>query len=131
MINENQYCKQNMLKQYTAKKSTLKSFIDVFKNKNFFAVIIANFAYLTSIVFIGTGMFYYVTVLPGLGQDVHSKFMLIIFALSIAFYIPINLIARKFGKKKLLVFAFILLGVTFLIFAIIGLLPVAIMSFPK
>jgi len=66
---------------------------------------------------------YYVTVLLKMDKTYNSTLVMIMFLLSFVFYLPVNLIAKKVGKKKLLVLAFGWFIVTFLYATFLGLYP--------
>jgi len=71
-----------------------------------------------------TGLLFYVTELMGL--DVAWSTILLVLMMVVAFvlYIPVNFLAKRLGKKKLIVFAFSFFAVTFGITALSGMLGV-------
>ncbi|HRV14657.1 MAG TPA: MFS transporter, partial [Spirochaetota bacterium] len=70
-----------------------------------------------------TGLVYYVTVLLQMDKAVYSQYMIILFALSFIFYVPVNVIAQKIGKKKLMIIAFILFSMGYVIASMLGWFP--------
>lgn len=71
--------------------------------------ILADFMYRLASTIVMTGFLYYVTVLLKLPAGRSDYFLLMIFAVHIALYYPVYLVAAKFGKKRLLTGAFIAL----------------------
>jgi Na+/melibiose symporter-like transporter len=95
----------------------------VVKNKNFMKFTFSDFAYWISLTFITSGMVYFVTVLLNLPKEFYSQLMLVMFLLSFVFYVPVNFIAKKVGKRRLLVIAFGLFIVTYAFSIFLGLWP--------
>jgi len=118
-IDERRYCEPNV-----STEGTFEAVRSAFKNKNFLFFTISDLAYWVALTFITTGLVYYVTVLLELDKAVYSQYMIILFALSFLFYVPVNLIAQKIGKKKLLVFAFVLYSLVYVIAAMLGWFPI-------
>jgi len=81
--------------------------------------------YWISLTFIQLGMNYYILVLLEMPAEMLSQLMLLMFALSFVFYAPINLLAKKIGKRPLLLLAFAILGCVFLFISQLGHLPVS------
>jgi glycoside/pentoside/hexuronide:cation symporter, GPH family len=118
-INEKKYCEPHV-----SKEGSFEAVKNAFKNKNFRFFTLSDLTYWLSLTFIQTGMQpFYVTKLLGLEESTASIFMLIMFACSFAFYVPVNFIARRFGKKKILVIGFITFSISFSFVAIMGRVP--------
>lgn len=94
-----------------------------FKNKNFLHFTLSDLAYWVSITTINAGLIYYVTVLLQLDKEVASTLQLMMFGLSFIFYGPTNFIAKKTGKKRLLIVAFVVFLLTFVVTLFLGKLP--------
>lgn len=118
-IDERRYCEPNV-----SNEGTFEAVKSAFKNKNFLFFTISDLAYWVALTFITTGLVYYVTVLLELDKAVYSQYMIILFALSFIFYVPVNLIAQKIGKKKLLIFAFVLYSSVYVVASMLGRFPI-------
>lgn len=118
-IDERRYCEPNI-----SNEGTFEAVLSAFKNKNFLFFTFSDLAYWVALTFITTGLVYYVTVLLQLDKAVYSQYMIILFALSFIFYVPVNIIAQKIGKKKLMIFAFILYSLVYVIAAMLGWFPI-------
>jgi len=105
--------------------SIFGSIIAAFRNKNFLRFTLSDLAYWVAITIINTVLVYYVTVLLGLPKEFNSTLVMVMFLLSFVFYIPVNIVARKVGKKPLLVAAFIWFIVTFVYAVFLGLYPLS------
>jgi Na+/melibiose symporter-like transporter len=66
---------------------------------------------------------YYVTVLLGLPKEFNSTLVMVMFLLSFVFYLPVNLVAKKVGKKPLLAAAFAWFIAAFVYAIFLGLYP--------
>lgn len=83
-------------------------------NRNFLLFIVADFSYFISVTIITSGLLYFVTVLLQLPESIGNKLMITMVLVSFIFYPITNMLARKIGKKKLVLFALVLLGAVFL-----------------
>jgi Na+/melibiose symporter-like transporter len=117
-IDERRYCESNV-----STEGTFEALRSAFKNKNFLFFTISDLAYWVALTFITTGLVYYVTVLLQMDKAVYSQYMIILFALSFIFYVPVNVIAQKIGKKKLMIIAFILFSMGYVIASMLGWFP--------
>lgn len=93
----------------------------VSKNKSFVAFFFGNTAYGTATYFFETGLIYYITVLALLEEGIQGPLTTVIGVLTLASYPLINKMAKKMGKKPVMLVGFILFMVTFLIVSALGL----------
>jgi len=117
-IDEKKYCESNV-----SQGSIFKSIVSAFRNRNFLGFTLSDLAYWVSITIINTVLVYFVTVLLGLPKEFNSTLVMIMFLLSFVFYVPVNLVAKRVGKKPLLVVAFLWFTVVFVYAAFLGLYP--------
>ena len=94
-----------------------------FRNANFKYYLISDFTYYTALSLMSSGLLYYVTVLLGLPDSDGGKFMGTMVLLSLLFYPFINVGAKKFGKKTLVLLAFGILSLIFVTIFFLGKLP--------
>ena len=94
-----------------------------FRNANFKYYLISDFTYYTALSLMSSGLLYYVTVLLGLPDSDGGKFMGTMVLLSLLFYPFINIGAKKFGKKTLVLLAFGILSLIFVTIFFLGKLP--------
>lgn len=102
--------------------SSLKA---TWRDLNFRFFLFSDLFYWLSLTFIQLGMNYYILVLLELPASLLSGLMLLLFALSFVFYAPINILAQRWGKRPLLIFAFCVLSLVFLIASQLGKLPLS------
>ncbi|HOC30502.1 MAG TPA: MFS transporter [Treponemataceae bacterium] len=95
----------------------------VISDKNFFVFTLSDFAYWISLYFINNGLMYYITVLLGLPKETYSFLFIVMFLVSFLFYIPVNFLARKVGRRRLLIIAFCLFGFLFAFCSLFGYMP--------
>ncbi len=96
-----------------------------FRNQNFIYYVIADFAYFAALSIIMTGLLYYTTVLLFPNDAEHGKqitgvLLAVMVVVSFVFYPIVNLLAKKIGKKPLVVGALIFYGLVFLCVYILG-----------
>ncbi len=96
----------------------------ILKDKNFRVFALSDFFYWMALTSIQLGMVYYVTVLIEQEKGQITFYSGILFAISFMFYVPINLITKKVGKKPMISLSFLVYIVVFLGMLFIGKLPV-------
>ncbi len=93
-----------------------------FKNKDFRSFVYSDVLYFTALTIFQTGLPFFVVSLMGL-QETHSATLFVLMtALSLLWYPLVNILAPKFGKKKMVMFAFLLFAVDYLLTAFSGII---------
>lgn len=105
-------------KKYSSSKPSsvpLKTSLrQTFKNKNFQLFIVADFSYFIAITIITSGLLYFVTVLLQLPESLGNKLMITMVLVSFMFYPIVNFLAKKIGKKIIVITSLALLSLIFL-----------------
>lgn len=117
-IDENRYCERT--------PSTVPLFEAVstaFRNAGFRYYVVADFAYFMALTIVNTGLLYYITVLLLLEEALVSGLLAIMVVLSFVFYPAVNLLARRIGKKPLIVVSFLWMSVIFFGVFFLGWMP--------
>lgn len=107
-IDEKKYC--------TAKPSTvspIEALRTTFANRNFDYYVVAAFSYFMGLTIITTGLLYYVTVLLGQPEALVGALLTAMVVVSFVFYPAVNLLAKKVGKKPLVVLSFLSMAAVF------------------
>ncbi len=109
LIDERRYCqsKPTSVPFFPALRQT-------FRNPHFIYYVIADFAYFMGLAIINTGLLFYITVLLGLPEALVGSLLAIMVLSSFVFYPLVNLLARKVGKKILVVISFLVMSFVFL-----------------
>ncbi len=117
-IDEKKYCRSHpsSLPLLTAMKQT-------FSNRNFRYYLGADFAYYMALYIITSGLLYFLKVLCSLPESMGVKLMATMVGVSLLFYPLVNLLAHKYGKKKVVLFSFLMLAVIFVFVYFLGILP--------
>ena len=113
LINEKEYDDTPPVKE-----NAFQSLSKAFANKHFRVFVLSDVIYWIGITIFNTGFIYYVEVL----LELNNNMILFIFMTFVTFvcYPIVNVLSRKFGKKKLLVWGFALFGFAFLVSAFAG-----------
>ena len=90
-----------------------ESVVKTFKNPQFQVFEISDVLYWVAITMFQTGMPYYITALMGLPDDMNFVLFAGMTLISLVFYAPVNVYAKKLGKKRLVAFAFFFFCVAF------------------
>jgi GPH family glycoside/pentoside/hexuronide:cation symporter len=104
-------------------ESPFRSLVQTLKNKHFVTFAGSDILYWLALTMFQTGLSYYITVLMGLSDTMTFPLFAVMTFCSLLFYAPVNLFAKKLGKKKLITFAFLFFSVTFLFTGFAGILP--------
>ncbi len=96
------------------------SVIKTFKNKEFQVFEISDILYWVAITMFQTGMPFYVTSLMGMDDSMNFVFFAGMTVISLLFYAPVNILAKKIGKKKLVAFAFFFFCLAFMVTSVCG-----------
>ena len=113
LINEKEYDDTPPVKE-----NAFKSLAKTFSNHHFRIFVLSDVIYWIGITIFNTGFIYYVEVL----LELNNYMILFIFMTFVTFvcYPIVNVLSRKFGKKKLLVCGFALFGLAFIVSSFAG-----------
>lgn len=100
--------------------SMISSLLKTFKNKNFKVFVLQDIIYWFGLTMFQTGLPFFVTCLLEFDEGMSTYMFIGLTALSLLFYPFVNSLVRKFGKKKLVIFAFVGFFLTFGFTAICG-----------
>lgn len=103
-----------------SESTALKSLAATFKNRDFRVFVASDIAYFLGITMFQTALPFFVTSLLKLDEGMSTVYFVLMTALSVLFYIPINKLTPKYGKKKLILFAFVVFTVSFVYTAFFG-----------
>jgi len=117
-IDENRYCERvpSTVPLFEAVRTT-------FRNQGFRYYVVADFAYFMALTIVNTGLLYYITVLLMLEEALVSALLTVMVVLSFVFYPAVNLLARRLGKKPLIVVSFFWMSVIFFGVFFLGRMP--------
>ncbi len=101
-------------------ESAFSSLVKTFKNKDFCLFVGSDIFYWVGLTMFQTGLPFFVTSLLNLSESMSTVFFVSMTALSLVFYIPVNLLVKKTGKKKLVILAFGMFAVAFIYTALMG-----------
>lgn len=93
-------------------------------NNSFFRIFVASdLVYWVAITIFQSALIFYVTVLLSLPEEMTGTLLVLLGLGSFVFYVPVNFIARRLGKKMLMLIAFCLFVATYMFGAFLGTLP--------
>ena len=107
-LDENKYCQQN-----NTAVPLLPSLKSVWQNHNFRYFAFSDLVYWLSITIIEIGMTYYVTLLLQLDLAYTTYFLTGAFFISFLYYVPVNMAAKRFGKKAVISVGFLVFALAF------------------
>lgn len=100
------------------KTSAFASLGKTFGNQHFRVFVLSDIIYWIGITIFNTGFIYYVENL--LQLDLYMVLFIFMTFVTFICYVPVNILSRRFGKKKLLFVGFLLFGLAFLVSAFAG-----------
>lgn len=95
-----------------------------FRNREFRIFAFSDLVYWIAMTMFQNTLLYYITVLLDLPEVMLGILLIMLGVGSFLFYAPVNFLAKRFGKKKLLIFAFLLFIVTYGYGSVLGKLPI-------
>ncbi len=98
----------------------LNSLGKTFKNREFRTFVTSDVLYWIALTMFQTGLPFYITELMGLDDGMTFPLFALMTVLSFVFYMPVNFLAKKLGKKKMVVFAFLFFSVAFFVTSFVG-----------
>jgi len=102
------------------KTTAFKSLIKTFRNKQFQSFVKSDVLYWIALTIFQTGLPFYITSLMKLDSGMTFLLFAIMTITSLIFYAPVNILSRKTGKRKLVLFAFFFFSAVFLLTAFCG-----------
>ncbi|MFN3704490.1 MAG: MFS transporter, partial [Thermoflexales bacterium] len=117
-IHERRYCRSQ-----PSSVPFVPALRETFRNRYFRYYVIADFSYFMGLAIINTGLLFYVTVLLDLAEALVGSLLAIMVLSSFLFYPLVNLLARKLGKKLLVVLSFFTMSAVFLGVYFLGRFP--------
>lgn len=100
--------------------TAISSLVKTFRNREFRIFVGSDIFYWMGLTMFQTGLPFFVTSLLELPESMSTVFFVAMTALSLAFYIPVNLLTRKFGKRNLVLAAFLVFAACFGYTALMG-----------
>ncbi len=114
-IKENEY-----VDSHPSEGSAFSSLVKTFRNGDFRIFVASDILYWLGLTMFQTGLPFFVTSLLGLSESMSTVFFVAMTALSLVFYIPVNILVPKTGKKKLVLIAFGIFAVAFFYTSMLG-----------
>jgi len=105
-------------------EGTLRALSSSLRNRQFLRFLVAEFLYWIAQTVLQMGIVYFVVTVLGLREEMTTTLMTVMFLLSFAFYPLVVWWTNRAGKKRVLIWAFALFSIDFLIFALMGILRV-------
>jgi glycoside/pentoside/hexuronide:cation symporter, GPH family len=123
-LNERRYAAYSV-----STEGTWQALASSLRNRNFSTFLVSELLYNVCQTIIQMGIVYYVVTLLRLEEETTSWLMTLMFILSFVFYPFIRAAAIKWEKKKTVIVGFALLSLLFVLFALMGLVPINGMVF--
>ncbi len=114
-IDENEYTQEQ---SQTVSESMFASLQKTFSNKQFRIFVLSDISYWVGITIFNTGFIYYVENL--LKTNNYMILFLLMTFVSFVLYIPVNIVTKKVGKKKMVIAGFLLFGLAFFVTTFAG-----------
>lgn len=104
-------------------ESAFRSLAATFRNGEFRKFVGSDIFYWIALTMFQTGLPFFVTSLLKLPETMTTLYFVGMTALSVLFYLPVNKLTPKFGKKRMLLFAFVLFSIAFFYTGFMGKIP--------
>lgn len=121
-INEEKFC----IRHESAIGNPLQQMMEVLKNHNFRRYTIVEMLYWFSSQFLQVGVPYYVTILMGMDEGFTTIVIIIAAGFAFVCYAPITKFSEKYGKKRVMMFGYLLLIANFFFVSILGIITLPV-----
>jgi len=116
-------------KKHTASKPAhlpiMQAIRQTFRNRNFKYYLVSDFTFYISLSIVSSGLLYFVKVLLHLDESIGGELMGAMVCCSLLFYPLINYLAKRIGKKPLVLIAFGMQSLVFVLIYFLGKLPMS------
>ncbi len=113
-LNERRYARQD-----SSDHSLRQALSAVFSNRNFRWFLASFLLYWLALTFIQLGIGFYTTLLLGLDKSMAFTFSLLSFLTSFLLYFPMNILVKKWGKRRAMLAAYLIFGAIFVVVAFV------------
>ncbi len=103
-----------------SQSTAIRSLAATFRNRDFRVFVASDIAYFLGITMFQTALPFFVTSLLKLDESMSTVYFVLMTALSVLFYVPVNRLTPRFGKKKLILCAFTVFTLSFVYTACFG-----------
>lgn len=119
-IDEKRYCESvpSEMKMMDSIKAT-------FSNREFTVFALSDLVYWVAVTMFQSSLLYYITVLLKLPDTMFGTLFILLGVGSFIFYVPVNLLAKKVGKKSLLLGAFVMFIFVYIAGSLMGMMPIS------
>lgn len=97
-----------------------QSLAKTFKNKTFRIFVASDISYWIGLTIFQTGLPFYITSLLKLPESMVTVLFILMSLMSFIFYAPVNILAKKFGKKRMVLMAFAIFSIAYIFTGSIG-----------
>lgn len=117
-LDEKRYARQS-----TGNHNIRQALGAVLGNRNFRWFLLSFLLYWLALTFVQLGIGFYTTLLLELDKSMAFVFSLLSFMASFALYFPISIIARKLGKRRMMLLAYLIFGLIFSVLIFVKNIP--------
>jgi len=119
-IDEKRYCES-----VPSEMKMIESIKATFANREFTVFALSDLVYWVAVTMFQSSLLYYITVLLDLPDTMFGTLFILLGVGSFLFYVPVNLLAKKVGKKKLLLGAFGMFVLVYIAGSFMGMMPIS------
>ena len=116
-------CEKEYVNTVPVQESAFHSLAATFRNGEFRKFVGSDIFYWIALTMFQTGLPFFVTSLLKLPETMTTLYFVGMTALSVLFYLPVNKLTPKFGKKWMLLFAFVMFSTAFFYTGFMGKIP--------
>lgn len=113
-------CEKDYVNSKPSNTNAFESLGKTLKNKNFRTFVASDISYWIGLTIFQTGLPFYITSLLKLPESMATLFFLIMSGLSFIFYVPVNILTKKAGKKTMVLIAFVIFSVGYIFTGLTG-----------
>ncbi|MFO7968542.1 MAG: MFS transporter [Bacillota bacterium] len=112
---------KDYVNEVSSDSTAFESLLKTLKNKDFRIFLASDISYWIAVTIFQTGLSFFIVGLLKLNESMVGVLFIFMTLVSFLFYFPVNILAKKFGKKNMVIIAFVMFGFAFFITSLAGL----------
>ncbi|MFP4186655.1 MAG: MFS transporter [Acholeplasmataceae bacterium] len=106
-----------------SESKAFESLLKTFRNRDFRIFVASDILYWIALTLFQIGLPFFIVSLLELEESMISLLFIVVTMTSFLFYFPVNLISKRIGKKRMVIYAFLMFAFAFVVAAFSGLVP--------
>ncbi len=116
---------KDYVNEVSSDSTAFESLLKTLKNKDFRIFLASDISYWIAVTIFQTGLSFFIVGLLKLEESMVGVLFIFMTLVSFLFYLPVNILAKKLGKKNMVILAFMMFSFAFLVTSFAGLINIS------